>query len=154
MLKLSIAALSFGALVLGNAALAGDDYERPITDTLTYNECSACHMAFPAGFLPARSWSAIMHNLENHFGEDASLDETDRQAIEDYLAANAADSGNRSSKFLRSLNGTTPLRITDLRWWQNEHDGEVSQRAWKQAGSKSNCSACHRGAERGYFDDD
>ena len=95
-----------------------------------------------------------MNDLPNHFGEDASLDEESRQLIEDYLATHAADSGNRTSRFLRSIAGKTPLKITELRWWVDEHEDEVSRRAWKKAGSRSNCTACHKGAERGNFDDD
>lgn len=154
MFEKPLLALTLGTIFLAQYVRADDDYVPPVKDQLTQEECSACHIAFPPAFLPSRSWSAIMNTLEDHFGEDASLVEEDRQAIEDYLATHSADSGNRSSRFLRSIAGTTPLRITDLGWWQREHNHEVSQRQWDKAGSKSNCVACHRGAERGYFDDD
>jgi len=154
MFKKTLLSVTLGSVVFGQFARADGDYVPPVKHALTQEECSACHMAFPPAFLPARSWSKIMNTLEDHFGEDASLDETSRQEIEDYLATHAADAGNRSSRFLRSIAGTTPMRITDLGWWQREHNHEVSQRMWDKAGSKSNCTACHRGAERGYFDDD
>ena len=127
-----------------------------VSDELTKTECSACHMAFQPAFLPARSWKTIMATLDNHFGEDASLDEATRVAIEDYLVANAADApGSRTSWMLRGVGEyDVILRISEMPWWVREHRGEVSQRSWNRAGSKSNCTACHRGAERGYFDDD
>lgn len=154
MSKKPMLALTLGAILLGQYAHADGDYVPPVNHQLTQDECSACHMAYPPAFLPSRSWIAIMNNLENHFGEDASLVEEDRQSIENYLATHAAGSGNKSSRFLRSIADSTPLRITDLSWWQREHNHEVSQRQWDKAGSKSNCVACHQGAESGYFDDD
>lgn len=120
------------------------------------SECSACHFAFPAQYLPARSWHAIMTTLDNHFGEDATLDDATRAAIEDYLVANAADaSGSRTSWMLRGIgDNDVVLRITEMPWWVRAHRYEVSQRAWNRAGSKSNCTACHRAASSGNYDDD
>src|SRR4051812_22331997 len=56
-------------------------------------ECGACHMAFQPELLPARSWTALMAGLDNHFGENASLDAATSQAILAYLQAHAADVG-------------------------------------------------------------
>ncbi|MFD2174814.1 diheme cytochrome c [Rhodobacter lacus] len=115
-------------------------------------ECSACHMAFPPGFLPARSWQAMMADLGNHFGEDASLDTAPRDQIEAYLVANAADAGNGRRR--DPAPGLTPLRISGLPWFVHEHGREVSAARKAKAGSMSNCTACHRGAAQGYFEDD
>ena len=148
------------ALVAALAApvLADDDeYFPPVTDPLTKEECSACHMAFPAGLLPARSWSALMGGLDNHFGENARLPEETAAAIEAWLAANAADAGGRRSDVLRGLSPSdTPLRISETPWWVREHEGEVRESAWSdpRIGSKANCVACHRGADSGIFEDD
>ena len=120
-------------------------------------ECSACHMAFPAQFLPVRAWHTIMATLDNHFGEDATLDDASRAAIKDYLVANAADApGSRTTWMLRGVGDSDViLRITEMPWWVSEHRGEVSQRSWNRAGSKSNCTACHRSAgSGGGYDDD
>ena len=121
------------------------------------SECGACHMAYPAALLPARSWQAIMGNLADHFGENASLDPDAATRISDYLLANAADAGGRQSNVLRGLAaGDVPLRITDTPWWKRQHD-EVSRAAFKRADVKSasNCVACHgQGAARGVFEDD
>ncbi|WP_145111893.1 diheme cytochrome c [Cereibacter sediminicola] len=146
------------------ATLADDDGEEGghegrraamvVTDAATKTECSACHMAYPAALLPARSWRALMADLPNHFGEDASLDDRTRAEIEAYLVANAADSagGGRS---LRGVAATdTPLRISELPWFRREHSDEVTPRMLEKARSMANCAACHTGAERGNFDDD
>lgn len=143
------------ACLISGSAYADSDYFRPVTNEVTLEECSACHMAFQPAFLPMRSWKAIMADLPNHFGEDASLDEASRQEIEDYLVTYAGDALGRNRDVTRLSAGKTPLRITELYWWLDEHDAdEVSKRAWDRAGSKANCTACHRDAESGYYDDD
>ncbi len=110
-------------------------------------ECGACHIPYPARFLPKASWAVIMANLSDHFGEDASLADDTAAKIRNYLLTNAA-------RWRVSKNVKPPLRITKLRWFLREHRHEVSPRRLKKAGSWSNCAACHRGAARGYFDDD
>ncbi|PTE19413.1 cytochrome C [Cereibacter changlensis JA139] len=161
-----IRTLALAALLLPLTAFSlaadedGEEAEREggraamvVTHAATKAECSACHIAYPAGFLPVRSWRAIMTTLEDHFGEDASLDETTRADIEAYLVANAPDaSGGRP---LRGVDpSATPLRITELAWFTREHSREVSQSMKDKAKSMSNCAACHSGAERGVFEDD
>lgn len=113
-------------------------------------ECGSCHIAYPAGFLPARSWTALMTGLDDHFGENATLDDKTRTEIESYLTANAADrSWGRDP-----APGVTPLRISDLSWFVREHGREVSDRMKTKAKSMSNCAACHQGAAQGIFEDD
>lgn len=127
---------------------------------LYIDECAACHMAYPTGFLPERSWQKMMGNLDNHFGENAELDPRSQQAITQYLVDNAAEnsSNRRARKFLRSVSdNATPLRITELRYFKKKHD-EVPDRMVTgnpDVGSFSQCQACHGDrAEQGYFDDD
>jgi hypothetical protein len=117
-------------------------------------------MAYPAGFLPERSWQKMMGSLDDHFGENAELDATTQQAITQYLVDNAAEksSNRRARKFLRSVSdNATPLRITELRYFKKKHD-EVPDRMVTgnpDVGSFSQCQACHGDrAEQGYFDDD
>jgi len=119
-------------------------------------ECASCHMAYPPGLLPARSWQKLMGELSNHFGDNAELDPATTAELTRYLVDNSADTSNyrRSKKIMRSLDSnSTPLRITELPYIQHKHD-EIPQRlikANKQVGSLSNCIACHRGAEQGSF---
>ncbi|HEY0634362.1 MAG TPA: diheme cytochrome c [Gammaproteobacteria bacterium] len=119
-------------------------------------ECGTCHIAYPAKFLPARSWQRLMDNLANHFGDNAELGEADRQQITGYLLAGAGDksSEKRATKFTGSIPAdTTPLRITELPYFKREHR-EIPRRYIRdnaQVGSLSNCAACHTRAEQGSF---
>jgi len=148
-------ALLGGAGLLVSLAGADERYP-PVTDEMTRKECGDCHMAFQPAFLPARSWAKIMDNLQDHFGEDASLPEDKVKHIKAYLMANAADTRWRS-KMMRGVGKDwTPLRITELPYWKHEHEEEVSPAAWKdpRVKSRANCVACHKRAERGIYDDE
>jgi len=95
-------------------------------DAITKKECSDCHQAYGPNLMPQGSWSKIMGNLSNHFGEDASLDAKTRTHIEQYLASNSA-------------RGNGPLRITEQGWFIGAHRGEVR---WTKTMFK--CETCHR----------
>ncbi|MDH5218993.1 MAG: diheme cytochrome c, partial [Gammaproteobacteria bacterium] len=58
--------------MLSSTAIAARDVA-VVTDSLYKEECSACHMAYQPGLLPARSWEKMMDNLADHFGENAEL---------------------------------------------------------------------------------
>lgn len=134
-----------------------DERYRPVKDDIVKKECGSCHMAFQPQLLPKRSWQKIMDGLENHFGEDASLDDATVQHVARYLTENAADAGWMSGKMMRGVKeGETPMRITELPYWVREHNEEVPVWAWSDPNvkSKTNCQACHRDADRGYYDDD
>ena len=124
------------------------------TNTAYIEECGSCHMVYPAMLLPQQSWRRIMAGLEDHFGENAELDDATREELEDYLVHES----NRVSykKLFRNLGNAAPLRITELPYFVHEHD-EIP--AWLIAGNEqvkslSQCNACHREAERGRFDED
>ena len=130
-----------------------------VQNTGYQNECAACHFAYQPGLLPQASWVRIMDNLENHFGDDASLDAQQTREIRDYLLANAADqsSKSRSRSFAKGpvAQDTLP-RITTTRYFQRKHD-EMPMRLVKDnpdVGSFSNCQACHQTAEQGIYDED
>jgi len=118
-------------------------------------ECSSCHMAYPPGLLPERSWRRMMAELDKHFGQNASLDAATAKAILDYLLQNSAERGTnrRSTRFL----GAVPfianaLGTTENAYFVREHR-EVSPDSWKlpKVGSPANCNACHADAEQGTF---
>jgi len=155
-IALILLVVSFSAIVLGRAQAGGGHFYTPVADAVVKEECGSCHLAFSPAMLPVSSWKRMMGDLPNHFGEDASVDDATATTIEAYLSANAADTGGRnfSSKLLRgvfSANG--PLRITELPKWVDKHS-KVPDWEWrhKDVRSKSNCLACHRDAERGYYD--
>ncbi len=144
--------------VVTTASAAGDERVAPVTDPVVKQECGSCHMAFPPQFLPQRSWQRLVETLTDHFGENASLGEAQRQAVFDYFRANAADSpqaGRAGRKFGQGIAaGQTPLRITETPWWVKEHR-EVRADRWQSptVKSKANCLACHKGAEQGIYEE-
>ena len=120
-------------------------------------ECGACHFAYQPELLPSGSWEKILTGFEDHFGEMMELDPESEKIIGEYLKANAAEhsSAKRAVKIMRSLRDQTPLRITEIPYIQQKHD-EVSLTVLKRKliGSLSNCSACHKTAEKGIYEDD
>ena len=156
-IALGLLTLIFSAILLGRAQAGGGHFYPPVADAVVREECGSCHLAYPAAMLPKRSWSRIIGDLKNHFGDDASVDAATAEHISRYLAANAGDAGGQrySAKLLRGVSpGNAPLRITELPKWIREHR-KISDAEWnsKKVGSKSNCAACHVDAERGYFEE-
>jgi hypothetical protein len=126
-----------------------DDHGTGTPATPLYTqECGACHVAYPAGMLPATSWQRLMGGLGKHFGVDASLDAAALAQLTPWLAAHAGT--------VRRIAENPPEdRISRSPWFVRKHH-EVAADTWKRASIKSasNCAACHRGAETGEFDED
>lgn len=121
-------------------------------------ECGSCHMAYPPGLLPSYSWEKMMNSLDKHFGEDASLDEKTRIEVTDYLVKNSSDRGSnrRGRKILESMQGQGALlRISETEYFKRKHR-KIGENIYKRKaiGLKSNCLACHRGAEVGDFEEE
>ena len=132
---------------------ADNGYIEPVTDRVTKEECNACHFAFPAMLLPQASWRKILENLENHFGEDASLDSQTTQHISQYLASRSGDAGSTPSKFIWGLdNEDPPIRITETEYWIEKHP-HISEEKLKSglAGLKASCAVCHLRAVNGVY---
>ena len=133
---------------------AGYEYFMPAE----YKEsCGSCHMAYPAGLLPAASWRKMLNNASDHFGTELTLDEAEKTSVSAYLSANAADKngGKIGKKIMRNLDSPTPERISTLPYIQQKHrkiDPAVFNRP--AVGGLQNCAACHPDAEKGDFDDD
>ena len=143
------------SLVLTCSPVFADEYHRQfITDQLTKDECGACHFAYPASMLPEASWRKIMLSLENHFGEDASLEPEAIQDITRYLAAHAADTKPQFSEHLRGIDAQNPpVRITETEYWIGKHFA-ISKEYLRSglAGLKAVCTVCHLRAEEGYYE--
>ncbi|HVI50446.1 MAG TPA: hypothetical protein VM661_04480 [Candidatus Sulfotelmatobacter sp.] len=134
---LSVAA----ACLLAAPAFANDlEYVPAVSDPVVKKECGACHLAYPAKFLNAETWTKITSDLTNHFGEDASLPADKVKTIQAYYTQNAG----------RSQPGI--LRISQQSWWLREHRA-VGQSKFEKAKSKANCQACHEGADKGQFEE-
>jgi len=112
-------------------------------------------MAYAPQMLPTRSWQAIMGNLGDHFGENASLPAADGATILAYLVAHAGDAPSTANgrRFMRGIPAdATPLRLTDTRFWKRGH-GEIAAASFATPNvkSKANCVACHSGAAAGQY---
>lgn len=111
-------------------------------------ECASCHVPYPPGMLPARSWQRVMSGLDQHYGTDASLDARTAQEISAWLQTHAGT-------YKRVTEPPPQDRITRSAWFERKHR-EIEPSVWKLPSVKSaaNCAACHVGAEHGQFDDD
>lgn len=125
-----------------------DGQKRTADNAKWKSECSACHVAYPPGMLPAESWRAIMSGLDKHFGSDASMDAASVSEIVAFLEKNASSKKYKASD--KPL-----LRITETRSFKSEHS-DVSASVWKnpKVKSRANCGACHSKAESGDFNED
>ncbi len=156
-LAIGLVTLAFSALVLARAQAGDRHFFAPVADPVVKEECGSCHLAFAPSMLPARSWQRMMGELDNHFGDNASLDAATAEKITSYLVANAGDAGGQrySSKLLKGVAaGAAPQRITELPKWVSEHR-KVPDWEWrhKEVRTKANCVACHTAAEQGSYDE-
>jgi hypothetical protein len=141
------AAVLFGTLPAAALADGGRAMPRNVPPAYT-QECASCHLAYPPGLLPARSWQRLMDGLERHYGSDASLDAATRQPIDAWLQANAGT-------YKRVTEEPPQDRITRAAWFARKHR-QIDPAVWQLASVRSaaQCAACHTDAERGRFDDD
>ena len=128
-----------------------------VTNQTYAEKCGACHFAYQPGLLPSGSWAKILSNLKDHFGEAVDIDAVSKKVIGKYLMGNAAETSGakRSHKIVRSLKGETPSRITEIPYIRHKHqDLSPEVFARKSVGSLSNCLACHKTADQGFYEDD
>lgn len=148
----AIVALCCLAVLAGAASTAAHADSRnmlPRSELKAYTtECAACHLAYPPGFLPARSWTHMMGSLDKHYGTDASLDAASVSQISTWLVANAGT-------YKRVAEAPPEDRITRAAWFERKHR-RIDSQVWKHASVKSaaNCMACHTQADKGNYDDD
>ncbi len=150
------AATLLAVLALAGGALAHDDdadedlgrrAPAAASSPQYRKECGSCHVAYPPGLLPARSWTRLMGGLGDHFGESAELPDATRAALTTWLEAQA---GGR-----RVPAAETPLRITETRFFRREHD-EIPARLVRdnpEVKTFARCNACHADASDGRFDE-
>jgi mono/diheme cytochrome c family protein len=147
--QLSYALLAFATATCASTAFADSNTATVPLLPIYKQECAACHVAYPAGMLPAGSWRHLMSGLNKHYGIDASLDEKSLTEISGWLNAHAGT--------YRRVSDMPPEdRITKSAWFIRKHnEREVSPAVWKRAsvGSASNCIACHTNAAQGSFNE-
>ncbi len=123
-------------------------------DQAMLTECGACHRPFHPSLLPRASWAALMANLSDHFGEDASLPPARRGEIAAYLERHAAETwDSKAANRFATVSAAEPTRITATPGWQRMHRA-IDPALFRShaVGSRANCAACHRDADGGRFD--
>jgi hypothetical protein len=129
----------------------------PVTNEVYAKECGSCHFAYLPGFLPARSWDAILAKTDSHFGESLGLSSETLQTLQNYLRENAADHSDRKGPeqlMTRQPADVTPLRVTDIHMMRRNHvvvREVLRTNATVKVRSLTNCDGCHRGAKNGSF---
>lgn len=140
---------ALAAVLVGPISANADSSQMPAKLPPAYvQECAACHVAYPPGMLPARSWQRIMGGLSDHYGTDASLDEAMLRQLDAWLQAHAGTPK-------RATQGPAQDRITHSAWFERKHR-KIDAAVWTLPSVKSatNCAACHVGTERGLYEDE
>lgn len=143
------------SLFLGSNPILGFDkappkYSYSQAQKLYVKECGSCHIAYAPYTLGSKAWEKMMGELENHFGDDASLEEEDRVQIERFLLSNSSE---QIPTFLSvKLQKENPLVFSQSRLFERIHK-KVPPSAFKskEVKSKANCQNCHQNAQEGYF---
>ena len=121
------------------------------------SECISCHTLYPPFLLPKKSWIILMDDLENHFGDDASLDDDTKISIRDYLVKNSAENSTKESafKFLKSIKDRDIIAMSESSYWKKRHKN-IDKEVFKRDNIKnlSNCKACHKKIENGLLNDE
>jgi hypothetical protein len=107
--------------------------------------------------MPKKSWELIMSDLENHFGDDASLDEELNKNILAFLLKNSSETSTmeNSWKFLTSIGDKDIITISKTTYWEKRHKDlpkEIFDN--EKIKSKANCKACHSDIEKGLIEDE
>lgn len=149
--------LAFSASVLFASSLKVT--VAPVNNELYIKECGSCHFAYPAGLLPSNAWNKMMNNLDNHFGDNASVDEKTFQSLSKYLNDNSAEKNmnfKRSKKIVESLTSNEiPDSISTTPYMKKKHK-EIKKELITQKEVKGlfNCTACHQNAKKGVFSEE
>jgi len=118
------------------------------------SECGDCHDAYHPSLRTSAAWKNILGTLEDHFGEDASLDDATIQEIAHFTSQQGAENFDTEVSHLVGRVDTESRRMTDTAFWKKRHqDIDDTIFAQSSVGSKVNCNACHSDAPIGRFDD-
>jgi len=119
------------------------------------SECGDCHHPYHPSLRTAAEWQIIMADLEDHFGEDASLDEETNLLIKNFLTENDARSFDTEISNNIGRVETASHQITETPYWKKRHhDVQSSLFKHSSVGSKANCNGCHKDAETGRYADE
>ncbi|AXH11035.1 cytochrome C [Malaciobacter halophilus] len=149
-------------LIFINLFLFSSDLKKDVAlvkNKVYTNECGACHFAYFPGLLPEKSWKKLMSNLENHFGDDATVDKQTFQTLAKFLNENSAEKNmnyKRSRKIVNSIpKDEVYITISKTPYIHKKHK-KIKKHLITQKEVKGlfNCTACHKGAKKAIFNDD
>ncbi|MCF6301916.1 MAG: cytochrome b/b6 domain-containing protein [Devosiaceae bacterium] len=151
--------LGAGVGIVGGGSLASaiqpsGMIELPVMEKFV-SECGDCHEVYHPSLLPRSSWEILMDELDDHFGEDASLGAETTAQITEHLKTYAAEAWDtEAANLLRAVDPQKPTQITASPFWKQNHQGiaEVVFET-KPVNGEANCQACHKDALGGRFDD-
>lgn len=136
--------LKLALLVIFSSSANGQALNEPLSQ-LYRTECGSCHVPYPAALMTWRDWSAIMQNLDKHFGENAVLDGLAQQDIAQYLSRQASLKEHSFGSWVE------PPRVSGTHWFRLTHGVAKKWFTDVRVGAASNCTACHRQADVGHF---
>ena len=107
-------------------------------------------------------WTAVWRDrtlvpAEDHFGEDATLEDGDDQIVLSFLIDHSAETSTMEPayKIRNSLKPSeAPIAISETPYYIKKHKN-IPPEAYERPDilAKSNCMACHEDAEYGTFED-
>lgn len=116
------------------------------------NECGSCHAIYPPFLLPKHSWALMMDDLENHFGDDASIDSELNAEILAFLEKYSAESFDTkvARNIIERQTDSANIAITKNPYWIERH-AHIAEDVFAQPSvkTKANCFACHKDLEHG-----
>ncbi len=162
LISLAVVAFASGSSLAANDRFYKDtpDSKRGFvaaTDPLYVKTCGSCHFPYSPGLLPARSWVRHLDRVDKHFGESIKLAAEEREALQRYLTANAADVSpyEGSQLFMERIDpASTPYRFRDVFLFREMHGiiiNVIEVKPQVKVRSLTNCNGCHLAAERGSF---
>ena len=152
----------FFYMLIDSSNMFTKSFNKPINyakeSPIYLNECASCHIAYPPYLLPKIYWKKMMGSLDNHFGEDASLDEKSKLDILDYLIKNSSENSTNiyGYKIAKSMDtNKTDIAISETKFWKAKHK-HLDSRVFKsnEVKSKANCVACHKQIDNGLLEKD
>lgn len=157
---LGLVFISTPSIAAEQATFDYSKYPFSVQDELTRSECGDCHMVFSAGRLTMNGWKKIMSTLDDHFGEDATIDSADAKHIEKYLVSKAFDAKNSVPSRMRIKQWKKkglidPIRITVTPNWTRHHKSKKYKLMTVEVkyDRGSNCIICHKNGEKGVYEE-
>ena len=128
-----------------------------IDNELWASECSDCHMAYQPEWLPKAAWVEMLNNLEDHFGDDASLSSAEVRELVAFAEARNAETSeaNFAKQIVRWMRpGDHTLRISEVRYIVRKHDElDPAVLTFLELENIAFCDACHTEAVEGVYDE-